>query len=165
MSQNEYFDGYQNENENDELFNPIDAQYTVLTPVMIANEEDYYTVYQVSTPAAERNELSGNLLAADENESPNNSKKLDPFSPECRIPIPGEDSDFPFLDNKTFVRRRNERERTRVRNVNEGFERLRQHLPITQDCQEKRASKVETLRLAIKYIKHLEDLLRNADHS
>uniref|UniRef100_A0A8C5QI59 BHLH domain-containing protein n=1 Tax=Leptobrachium leishanense TaxID=445787 RepID=A0A8C5QI59_9ANUR len=56
-----------------------------------------------------------------------------------------------------YIRKRNERERQRVRCVNEGYARLRQHLP--QDMAEKRLSKVETLRAAIGYIKRLQGLL------
>lgn len=61
-----------------------------------------------------------------------------------------------------FIRKRNERERHRVRCVNEGYARLREHLP--RELEEKRLSKVETLRAAIDYIKHLQSLLElNAD--
>lgn len=56
-----------------------------------------------------------------------------------------------------FIRKRNERERHRVRCVNEGYARLREHLP--QEFEDKRLSKVETLRAAINYIKHLQNLL------
>lgn len=56
-----------------------------------------------------------------------------------------------------FIRKRNERERQRVRCVNEGYARLREHLP--QEFEDKRLSKVETLRAAIGYIKHLQNLL------
>uniref|UniRef100_A0A3Q3IIY7 BHLH domain-containing protein n=1 Tax=Monopterus albus TaxID=43700 RepID=A0A3Q3IIY7_MONAL len=56
-----------------------------------------------------------------------------------------------------FIRKRNERERHRVRCVNEGYARLREHLP--QEFDDKRLSKVETLRAAIGYIKHLQSLL------
>ncbi|MED6273006.1 hypothetical protein CHARACLAT_002381 [Characodon lateralis] len=56
-----------------------------------------------------------------------------------------------------FVQKRNERERHRVRCVNEGYARLREHLP--QEFEDKRLSKVETLRAAIDYIKHLQGLL------
>lgn len=60
-----------------------------------------------------------------------------------------------------FIRKRNERERMRVRNVNEGYAVLRDHLPI--EPTEKRLSKVETLRGAIKYIKLLEKMLKESD--
>ncbi|XP_057710083.1 uncharacterized protein LOC130927951 [Corythoichthys intestinalis] len=56
-----------------------------------------------------------------------------------------------------FIRKRNERERHRVRCVNEGYARLRERLPMEFD--DKRLSKVETLRAAIQYIKHLQSLL------
>lgn len=56
-----------------------------------------------------------------------------------------------------FLRQRNERERQRVRCVNEGYARLRQHLP--RELAGQRLSKVETLRAAIGYIKQLQELL------
>lgn len=56
-----------------------------------------------------------------------------------------------------FLRKRNERERQRVRCVNEGYARLRDHLP--RELAGRRLSKVETLRAAIGYIKHLQELL------
>ncbi|NXS57839.1 ASCL3 protein, partial [Brachypteracias leptosomus] len=57
----------------------------------------------------------------------------------------------------TFIRKRNERERQRVRCVNEGYAKLRHHLP--KEYLEKRLSKVETLRAAIKYIGYLQSVL------
>ncbi|XP_053545315.1 achaete-scute homolog 3 [Bombina bombina] len=57
----------------------------------------------------------------------------------------------------SYIRKRNERERQRVKCVNEGYAKLRRHLP--QEYLEKRLSKVQTLRAAIKYIKHLQDVL------
>ncbi|CAL1540726.1 unnamed protein product [Lymnaea stagnalis] len=68
-----------------------------------------------------------------------------------------------FADTDThFIRRRNERERERVRCVNEGYERLKQHLPPEVKVQ-RRLSKVETLRKAIKYIRKLQQLLQDAE--
>ncbi|KAM8938744.1 achaete-scute homolog 3 [Pelodytes ibericus] len=58
----------------------------------------------------------------------------------------------------SYVRKRNERERQRVKCVNEGYARLRRHLP--QEYLEKRLSKVQTLKAAIKYINVLQDTLR-----
>ncbi|EEC12616.1 conserved hypothetical protein, partial [Ixodes scapularis] len=55
------------------------------------------------------------------------------------------------------VARRNERERNRVRLVNMGFAALRQHVP--NFTQNKKMSKVDTLRSAVDYIKSLQDLL------
>eukprot|EP00111_Clytia_hemisphaerica_P000344 TCONS_00000914-protein len=68
-----------------------------------------------------------------------------PYLQECLSSEPG------------FIRKRNERERMRVRNVNEGYARLRDHLPL--EPTEKRLSKVETLRGAIRYIKLLQSVL------
>ena len=53
------------------------------------------------------------------------------------------------------VTKRNLRERTRVRGVNDGYCKLRMHVP---DMKNK-SSKVETLRGAIEYIKKLKELL------
>ena len=80
-----------------------------------------------------------------------------PFPPQM-VPVP-----HPLYDcnlEPAFIRKRNERERIRVRHVNEGYARLREHLP--NEPTEKRMSKVETLRAAIRYIRRLETLLDNA---
>ena len=90
---------------------------------------------------------------------PEESIEKNPFNPKCRIPLPDFYGQYNLLDTSTFIRRRNERERTRVRNVNDGFERLRNHLPLLPNQKDKRLSKVETLRLAIAYIKQLQELL------
>ncbi|KAK6630285.1 hypothetical protein RUM44_004952 [Polyplax serrata] len=66
------------------------------------------------------------------------------------------------------IARRNARERNRVKQVNEGFATLRNRIPdyISEAYNEekgrksaKKLSKVETLRMAVDYIRHLEDLL------
>ncbi|XP_018496956.1 achaete-scute homolog 2-like [Galendromus occidentalis] len=59
------------------------------------------------------------------------------------------------------VLRRNERERNRVRQVNHGFVVLRQKIPIEKG--NKKMSKVETLRLAAKYIRQLQCVIQSAD--
>ncbi|CAL8330117.1 unnamed protein product [Boreogadus saida] len=59
-----------------------------------------------------------------------------------------------------FIRKRNERERHRVRCVNDGYARLREHLP--RELEEKRLSKVETLRAAIDYIRQLQGVLERS---
>lgn len=124
------------------------------------------------------------------------SRRSDPFLPENRIPLPkfhfnrienncyeGLSNDegrggvfFYSMPSPANGRRRNERERQRVRSVNEGFERLRRYVPMShqyQDaseyvvatvnrvrrCQRRRCSKVDVLRAAIMYIRHLEGLL------
>jgi hypothetical protein len=59
------------------------------------------------------------------------------------------------------VTKRNERERNRVRLVNEGFTCLRQKIPFAHG--RKRLSKVETLRYAVDYIKHLQCVIQEHD--
>ncbi|CAA87416.1 Helix-loop-helix protein 6 [Caenorhabditis elegans] len=88
-------------------------------------------------------------------------KYVNPFAPEATVPLPVELEDQ-YGPYSSSVWKRNERERCRVRNVNDGYERLRKHLPVHFD--EKRISKVDTLRLAIRYIKHLDNLLRSELH-
>lgn len=71
------------------------------------------------------------------------------------------------------VARRNARERNRVKQVNNGFAALRQHIPqsiIQAFCQHgssgrtsKKLSKVDTLRLAVEYIKRLQDLIEETE--
>lgn len=55
--------------------------------------------------------------------------------------------------------RRNARERRRVKMINNGYETLRHHVPAGVD--NKKLSKVETLRAAVDYIKYLQDLLQS----
>ncbi|CAJ0955905.1 unnamed protein product, partial [Mesorhabditis belari] len=56
--------------------------------------------------------------------------------------------------------RRNERERNRVNQVNVGFNRLRDRVPKLAVAPNKKMSKVETLREAVKYIQYLQWLLQ-----
>lgn len=92
----------------------------------------------------------------------------DPFSPHCRIPLPygassyGSVGDYHFGCDNSFIRRRNARERERVRAVNEEFERLKAHLPLAEKNR-RRVSKVDILRMARDYILALDDLLKSAD--
>lgn len=72
------------------------------------------------------------------------------------------------------VARRNARERNRVRQVNDGFAALRRHIPEEVAAEfesvnsnrgaNKKLSKVETLRMAVEYIRNLESLL-NVGHA
>ncbi|ESO84163.1 hypothetical protein LOTGIDRAFT_79694, partial [Lottia gigantea] len=55
--------------------------------------------------------------------------------------------------------RRNARERNRVKQVNNGFDTLRQRVP--NGKKNKKMSKVDTLRAAVEYIKNLQELLES----
>ena len=57
------------------------------------------------------------------------------------------------------VARRNERERNRVKQVNLGFAVLREHVP--NGRKNKKMSKVDTLKAAVDYIQHLQQLLED----
>ena len=59
------------------------------------------------------------------------------------------------------VARRNARERNRVKQVNNGFATLRQHIPGA--AKAKKISKVETLKQAVDYIRSLQMLLEEHD--
>jgi achaete-scute complex protein len=71
------------------------------------------------------------------------------------------------------VARRNARERNRVKQVNNGFSNLRQHIPstvissITKGSRgsAKKLSKVDTLKLAVEYIRRLKDMLEDNENS
>ncbi|XP_054246610.1 achaete-scute homolog 3 [Indicator indicator] len=82
------------------------------------------------------------------------------YSEPCAFPYQMPHSSYHRSDGSygpAFIRKRNERERQRVKCVNEGYAKLRHHLP--KEYLEKRLSKVETLRAAIKYISYLQSLL------
>uniref|UniRef100_A0A8C5SAF8 Achaete-scute family bHLH transcription factor 4 n=1 Tax=Laticauda laticaudata TaxID=8630 RepID=A0A8C5SAF8_LATLA len=79
------------------------------------------------------------------------------------LPFSGYVGVYDYSFEPAFIRKRNERERQRVRCVNEGYARLRDHLP--KELAEKRLSKVETLKAAITYIKHLQNFLRRECNS
>jgi achaete-scute complex protein len=85
----------------------------------------------------------------------------DPFSPLCMIPLPSTFS-LEHLE-PTFIRKRNERERERVRCVNDGYIRLKEHLPL--ENKHKRISKVEILRRAIDYIRYLNEIIEKDDEN
>ncbi|KAL7644626.1 UNVERIFIED_CONTAM: hypothetical protein RMT77_004166 [Armadillidium vulgare] len=59
------------------------------------------------------------------------------------------------------VARRNARERNRVKQVNNGFATLRQHIPGASKA--KKISKVDTLKQAVDYIRSLQELLEDHD--
>jgi achaete-scute complex protein len=59
------------------------------------------------------------------------------------------------------ILRRNERERNRVKLVSDGFATLRKHVPTTP--LNKKLSKVDTLRTAIEYIRHLQKVLNESN--
>lgn len=78
----------------------------------------------------------------------------------------------PYPNQQTpSVVRRNARERNRVKQVNNGFANLRQHIPPKVISQltnggrgaNKKLSKVDTLKLAVEYIRSLQKLLDDSE--
>lgn len=70
------------------------------------------------------------------------------------------------------IARRNARERNRVKQVNDGFNALRRHLPTSvvaalsggaRRGSGKKLSKVDTLRMVVEYIRYLQQLLDESD--
>ncbi|XP_013185758.1 achaete-scute complex protein T3 [Amyelois transitella] len=76
----------------------------------------------------------------------------------------------PYPAQPASVARRNARERNRVKQVNNGFAQLRQHIPSAVTAalaggrgSSRKLSKVDTLRLAVEYIKSLKRLLEEGE--
>lgn len=72
----------------------------------------------------------------------------------------------PYQTQPASVARRNARERNRVKQVNNGFAALRQHIPSAISAAlaggrgaSRKLSKVDTLRLAVEYIRSLKRIL------
>lgn len=78
---------------------------------------------------------------------------------------------MPYGEQLPSVARRNARERNRVKQVNNGFSNLRQHIPQSVinalssggRGASKKLSKVDTLRIAVEYIRGLQDLLESSE--
>lgn len=86
--------------------------------------------------------------------SPSSSPKASRHRTRCRTPQC-------LKKEHASILRRNERERNRVKLVSDGFAALRKHIPTTP--ANKKLSKVETLRTAIEYIKHLQRVLNESN--
>jgi len=80
------------------------------------------------------------------------------FNYDCALEVVG--AAATGLELPTVVHRRNEREREKVRCVNEGYTILHQRLPL--ENRDKRVSMVETLRCAIQYIQYLQEVLEES---
>ncbi|GAU97966.1 hypothetical protein RvY_09180 [Ramazzottius varieornatus] len=101
---------------------------------------------------------SADIQCVEPYDTPIRRSAPDPFAPECIIPAPVLHGEHLLYYEPVFLRRRNERERMRVKSVNDGYVRLRQRLP--SSLSQKRMSKVEILRSAIEYIRQLQLVLQ-----
>ncbi|EDW66361.2 achaete [Drosophila virilis] len=87
----------------------------------------------------------------------------------------GSENQSPDAAGRPSVVRRNARERNRVKQVNNGFSQLRQHIPVAIIADlsngrrgigpgaNKKLSKVSTLRMAVEYIRRLQRLIDDND--
>jgi len=132
------------------------VQYSSVCEAELHEQLDIYN-------CADQSESMQCTYKIDSEQSHEETNEKNPFNPKCRIPLPDIYGQYSLLDTSTFIRRRNERERSRVRNVNDAFEVLRQHVP--NGTKSKRMSKVETLRSAVEYIRQLKRMLgENCDN-
>lgn len=102
------------------------------------------------------NQNADNIQSVIQETQGSNSKKRKGLETRTKTPV------------AVAVARRNARERNRVKQVNNGFASLRQHIPesiakcfeeVSTKNSAKKLSKVETLRMAVEYIRQLESML------
>ncbi|KAL9984157.1 hypothetical protein ACROYT_G006423 [Oculina patagonica] len=103
----------------------------------------------LSSPASSHSPTPGSDCS-----SPSSSPTASRQRTRCRTP-------HCLKKEHASILRRNERERNRVKLVSDGFTTLRKHIPTTP--ANKKLSKVETLRTAIEYIKHLQRVLNESN--
>ncbi|XP_020283395.1 achaete-scute homolog 2-like [Pseudomyrmex gracilis] len=132
------------------------------------NGNDQEQLMLLRTLQDNENNIIGNqpLIVPKNGGGPNNATNsatvLPPYDPS-RLKKHGKNGQPPPV----AVARRNARERNRVKQVNNGFATLRQHIPshiaAGYGDRGKKLSKVETLRMAVEYIRGLQRLLAEAD--
>ncbi|PFX28265.1 achaete-scute homolog 3-like [Stylophora pistillata] len=109
---------------------------------------DSPAISPVNSPSSSHSSVLGS------DNSPNLSPKPSRHRTRCRTP-------HCLKKEHASILRRNERERNRVKLVSDGFATLRKHIPTTP--ANKKLSKVETLRNAIEYIKHVQRVLNESN--
>ena len=57
----------------------------------------------------------------------------------------------------------NLRERRRMKSINDAFDTLRKCIPTNESINDRKLSKVDTLKLAMKYISYLSDMIQATD--
>ncbi|KAL1509305.1 hypothetical protein ABEB36_004067 [Hypothenemus hampei] len=144
--------------KNNNMYNVIQHSMPQANCVIV-NQPQKQTVIAGKRPLAPAPERSSVLVSNNNNNNELRCKRKIQFMPY------GTPAQQP-----ASVARRNARERNRVKQVNNGFATLRSHIPQSV-CQalspqpnsgrgaSKKLSKVETLRLAVEYIRSLQQML------
>lgn len=128
------------------------------TPVIIQHQQ---SGKRPIAPALSDQQRSGIMTAIDQNRCTSSSSMITKKKLNFANHI------SPYGAQPASVQRRNARERNRVKQVNNGFANLRQHIPsdvitaLTNGGRgaSKKLSKVDTLKLAVEYIRRLQDML------
>ncbi|XP_011863162.1 PREDICTED: achaete-scute complex protein T3-like [Vollenhovia emeryi] len=144
-------------------------------PIMLGVQQQHHHHGLHATSSAQTHR--GNVIVSTNNMPTNNST----LQHGCKRPKIYGQATGPYgtvPHQPASVARRNARERNRVKQVNNGFATLRQHIPQTvaqalgsstagthggSRAGSKKLSKVETLRTAVEYIRSLQRLLEDHD--
>ncbi|XP_033324480.1 achaete-scute complex protein T3 [Megalopta genalis] len=146
-------------------------------PIMLSVQQQHHhhNLHGSSTTSAQTHR--GNVIVSTSS-MPSNDMKIQQHGCK-RSKIYGQTGPYGAVPHQpASVARRNARERNRVKQVNNGFATLRQHIPqsVAQAlggstagthggarAGSKKLSKVETLRMAVEYIRSLQRLLEEHD--
>ena len=121
---------------------------------MNALEEDFLDFYDTSIEYSDS--LDPDSPCSNESDQEN---QFFNFKLEQPYKLPGK---RPFGGKKVQQRKAaNQRERRRMKSINDAFDTLRQCIPSSINA-DRRLSKVDTLRLAIRYISYLTDLVETS---
>ena len=135
ISTNEY-------ERNIELPNSVIPYFNYVEQPTISRNIQNLSLYADVSPAAQNEEHAGSCFS---------------------LPFVEEDDLTSFWNGRypnSIIARRNERERNRVKTINQTFAKLRHHLP-SGTGRRRKLSKVQILRLAIQYIHQLQKTLES----
>lgn len=156
------------------------AAVQTLHTMTLGQQTKMYNVIQQHSPTQNCVIVSTGLTPVTTKTVIQNKRPLAPAPERTSVLVANNKRKIQFMQYGTqpqqpaSVARRNARERNRVKQVNNGFATLRQHIPpsITQAFApqgssnrggSKKLSKVETLRLAVEYIRSLQQLINETD--
>ncbi|KZC12321.1 Achaete-scute complex protein T4 [Dufourea novaeangliae] len=146
-------------------------------PIMLSVQQQHHHHNLHGSSATSAQSHRGNVIVSTSS-MPSNDMKIQQHGCK-RSKIYGQTGPYGAVPHQpASVARRNARERNRVKQVNNGFATLRQHIPQSvaqalggstagthggSRAGSKKLSKVETLRMAVEYIRSLQRLLEEHD--